>query len=162
MTYVAHRRSARKSEQEESVVDYTERLNDLENRVEQLQRAVSAAATDSRDQLKQRVEQAKADTDRALKGAQQDAAAATDRAQDFMGPDEDRRRGQDDRLRSRIEKRGHEIDAKAAAKDADWAEADAADAIDYAEWAVENAKYVILAAVDARAYADERAKVASA
>jgi hypothetical protein len=143
-------------------VDYSERLSDLENRVEQLQRAVSSAATESRDQLKRRVEQAQADTDRALKGARQDAAAATDRAEDSWARMKADAAARMTEVRTRIEKRGQKLDAKAAATDADWAEADAADAIDYAEWAVENAKYVILSAVDARAYADERAKVASA
>jgi hypothetical protein len=40
-----------------------------------------------------------------------------------------------------------------AATDADWAEQDAAAAIDYAEWAVDNARLTILDAIDARAYA---------
>src|SRR6266545_2456376 len=48
--------------------------------------------------------------------------------------------------------------AKAAASDADRAEGDAADAIDYAEWTVDNARLAVLDAIDARAYADERAK----
>ena len=46
----------------------------------------------------------------------------------------------------------------AAATDADWAEADAADAIDYADWAVDNAQLAMLDAIDARAYADGLAK----
>jgi hypothetical protein len=45
-----------------------------------------------------------------------------------------------------------------------WAQmkADAADAIDYAEWTVDNARLAVLDAIDARAYADERAKAAGA
>ena len=53
------------------------------------------------------------------------------------------------------------MDAKAAATEADWAEAEAADALDYAEWAVDNAQLAMLDAIDARAYADDLAKAAS-
>jgi hypothetical protein len=47
-----------------------------------------------------------------------------------------------------------------AASDADWAEADAYDAIDYASWAVDNARLAVLDAIDARIYAGERAAAA--
>jgi hypothetical protein len=43
-----------------------------------------------------------------------------------------------------------------AETDAEIAEADAGDAIDFADWAVENARLAILDAIDARAYAVER------
>jgi glycerol-3-phosphate dehydrogenase len=45
-----------------------------------------------------------------------------------------------------------------------WAQmkADAADAIDYAAWAVDNVRLVVLDAIHARAYADEPAKAAGA
>jgi hypothetical protein len=42
-----------------------------------------------------------------------------------------------------------------------WAELDASDAIDYAVYAVYDAQLAVLDALDARAYADERAKIAS-
>ena len=45
------------------------------------------------------------------------------------------------------------MDAKVAANDADWAEADAAEALDFADWALENAQLSILDAIHARAYA---------
>jgi len=47
------------------------------------------------------------------------------------------------------------------ATDADWAEANAADTLDYAEWAVDNAQLSMLDAIDARAYADQLAKRAT-
>jgi hypothetical protein len=53
------------------------------------------------------------------------------------------------------------VDADMAADDAAWAEANAADAIDYAEWAVDNAQLSMLDAIDARAYADQLAKRAT-
>jgi hypothetical protein len=53
------------------------------------------------------------------------------------------------------------MDADMAADDAAWAEAEAADALDYADWAVDNAQLVMLDAIDARAYADDLARAAS-
>jgi hypothetical protein len=54
-----------------------------------------------------------------------------------------------------MEKRARHMDAKIAATDADWAEADAAEALDFADWAVRNAQLSILDAIQARAYADK-------
>ena len=50
------------------------------------------------------------------------------------------------------------MDAKVAANDADWAEDDAAEALDFADWAIENAQLTMLDAIHARAYADKLAK----
>src|SRR6266568_316536 len=76
-----------------------------------------------------------------------------------------------DQLRQRIDQA--QVDMNLAVKDAKqqageaaasarskWAQmkADAADTIDYAEWTVDNARLAVLDAIDARAYADERAK----
>jgi hypothetical protein len=63
-------------------------------------------------------------------------------------------------IKAKIDKRNRRLDAKDAARDADWADADAADAVDFADWAVDNAELAILDAIDARAYANEQAKVA--
>jgi hypothetical protein len=41
------------------------------------------------------------------------------------------------------------------------AEADAADALDFAAWAVDNAQLAMLDAIDARVYADDLAKAAT-
>jgi hypothetical protein len=64
-------------------------------------------------------------------------------------------------FKAKIEKRAEERDAKAAAKEADWAELDASDAIDYAVYAVYDAQLAVLNALDARVYADEQAKIAA-
>jgi hypothetical protein len=49
------------------------------------------------------------------------------------------------------------LDAAAAEDNADWAESDATDAIDFAAWAIDNARVSLLYAIDARVNADERA-----
>ena len=64
-------------------------------------------------------------------------------------------------IKAKIDKRADQLDAKAAATDADWAEGDAADAIDYAILVVSDAQLAVLDALDARAYAEERAKIAA-
>ena len=66
-----------------------------------------------------------------------------------------------DDVKGKIDKRNRELDAKDAAREADWAEGEAQDALDFADWAIENAQLAMLDAIDARAYADERGKVAS-
>ena len=66
-----------------------------------------------------------------------------------------------DDIKAKIDERTNQLDAKAAAADADWAEQDALDAIDYAALVVQDAQLAVLDALDARAYADERARIAS-
>jgi hypothetical protein len=51
---------------------------------------------------------------------------------------------------------------KTAETDAEWAEDEAADAVDFASWAVEQAEVAVLDAVDARAWADARAAAGQA
>jgi chemotaxis regulatin CheY-phosphate phosphatase CheZ len=63
-------------------------------------------------------------------------------------------------VKAKVDKRTDQIGADIAVQDAADAEADAMDAIDYANWAVENARLQALDAIDARAYAVERAKAA--
>ena len=67
-----------------------------------------------------------------------------------------------DDVKAKIDKRNREMDAKAAAKEADWAEDDAAAALDYAAWTLSDARLAVLDAIYARSYADERAKTRQA
>ena len=55
---------------------------------------------------------------------------------------------------------GRPTGCQGCGQDADWAEQDAADAIDYAVYVVYDAQLAVLDALDARVYADERAKIA--
>jgi hypothetical protein len=66
-----------------------------------------------------------------------------------------------DDVKAKIDQRSRELDAKTAASEAGWTEADAVDALDYAAWTVSNARLAVLDAIDARAFADERAKRAA-
>jgi hypothetical protein len=71
-----------------------------------------------------------------------------------MKADADARR---DDVKAKINQRSRELDAKTAATDAGWAEAEAVDALDYAAWTVSNARLAVLDAIDARVYADDLA-----
>ncbi len=124
--------------------------------------ALCYAATESRDKVKQRIDKAQGDVDAAVKDAKQqaDQAAAGARSKwAQMKVDTAARMGD---VKARVDKRATQLDAKAATSEADWAEADATDAIDYAAHAVDNARLAMLEAIEARAYAVERAEAARA
>ena len=63
--------------------------------------------------------------------------------------------------RNTADRRADQRDAKRAARQADGAEADAADAIEFAAWTVDHARLAVLDAIDARVYADDLAQQAA-
>ena len=138
-------------------MDFNKQLDDLENRVEQLKASVAAAAKENHEQVKQRLDQAQADTDRALAEAKQHASAAGDKAQSSWEHTRSDAKAHLDAFKAKAQRRANQVDADFAASDADMSEADAYAAIDYADWAVENARVAILDAIDARVTADEKA-----
>src|SRR4051794_35325896 len=135
--------------------DFSTRLDDLEQRVATARSAVQAAAAESEGQLRQRIDGAQADLNRSVENARQEAAqaAAGTRAKWAQLKVDAAAKRSD--VKANIEKRTRRVDAKVAATDADWAEADAADALNFADWAVENVQLSMLDAIDARAYADK-------
>jgi hypothetical protein len=141
-------------------MDFSSRFEGLEKRTAAALAAVKSAASESRDQLRERIDQAQVDLDLAGKNAKQKAGETAERAQSKWAQMKADATAKRDDVKAKIDKRNAQLDAKMAAKDADWAEAEAADAIDYAQWTVENARLLALDALDARAYADERARAA--
>jgi hypothetical protein len=136
-------------------MDFSSRLDGLQQQVAEARNGVQAAATESRDQLRQRIDQAQAD--RAAKDAQHSEAPASSKWQQMRA---DAAAKKDD-LKARMDKRNRQIDAHMAATDADMAEADAASAIDYAAWTIDDARLAVLDAIDARTYANMRAGTAT-
>jgi hypothetical protein len=65
-------------------------------------------------------------------------------------------------LQARMNRKRDEHDVKAAEREAEVAGDDAADALDYASWAIDQAEVEVLYAADARAWADARAAASSA
>jgi outer membrane murein-binding lipoprotein Lpp len=60
-------------------------------------------------------------------------------------------------LRDRIDRQRNDHDVKKAERQAEAAEEDAADALDYALWVVDQAQLAVLDAIDARSWANARA-----
>jgi len=62
-----------------------------------------------------------------------------------------------DQVDARVARQRDQLDAKMAEEDAEAAEEDAADDLDYATWAVDQVQVAVLDAIDARTWADARA-----
>ena len=106
-------------------MDFSSQFDDLQNRVAEAKVSAQAAATESRDRLGQRIDQAQDDLDQAAADTEQKAREATAGTQSKwtqMMADAAARR---DDIKAKVDKRTRELDAKAAAKEADWAESDA-------------------------------------
>src|SRR5215207_8136824 len=138
--------------------NFSTRLDDLQKRVATAKSTVQAAATESDAQLKERIDRARADLDHSVQNSRQDVSQAADSARAKWAQLKADTAAKMSDVKANIDKRTRHVDAKVAAKDADWADADAAEALDFANWAVENAQLTILDAVQARAYADQLAK----
>jgi hypothetical protein len=144
-----------------AAMDFSEKLENLKAKAAETAETVQAAAAEDRDQLKQRIDQAQDAASQTMQDVKQQVAETADRGQSKWAQMKADAAARREDMKAKINKRADQLDAKAAAKDADWAEQDAADAIDYAVWMVYDAQLAVLDALDARAYADERAKIAS-
>jgi DNA repair exonuclease SbcCD ATPase subunit len=141
-------------------MDFSAKLDDLQQRAADAKASAQAAVSDSHEQLRRRIDQAKVDVDLAAKDARQDAQAAAASARSKWAQMKADAAARMDDFDTKMDRRADQIDAKLAASQADGAEADAADAIDFAAWTVDNARLVVLDAIDARGYADELAQQA--
>ena len=143
-------------------MDFSAKLDDLQQRAADAKAAAQGAVSESREQRRQRIDQAKVDVNLAAMDARQqvDEAAASARSK-WAQLKADAAAKMDD-LEAKIDRRADERDAKVAGRQADGAEADAADAIEFATWTVDHARLAVLDAIDARAYADDLARSTSA
>jgi hypothetical protein len=141
--------------------NFSTRLDELQQRVATARTAVQTAATESDAQLKERIDRAQSDLDRAGQNARQEVSEAADSARAKWAQVKADAAAKMSDVKADMDKRTRHVDAKVAAKDAEWTEADAAEALDFADWAVENAQLAMLDAVHARAYADKLTKIAA-
>src|SRR4029450_2405983 len=109
-------------------MEFSERLDALQQRVAAAKADVQAAATESREQIGKRIGQAQGDLDRAAKNAQQHTAPAADPARRHSARMRAGAAAKMEDAKAKIDKRNRQMDAKLAASDADWADADAGDA----------------------------------
>jgi hypothetical protein len=142
-------------------MDFNRKLETLKEHATEAQKSAAAAAKESRDKMRTRITQARVDADLAAKDVKQKGGEkATESRNKWAQLKTDTSAKMAD-IHDRLEQRDAKMDAKMANKDAEWAEADAADAISYATWAADNARLAVLDALDARLHAEELAQVAA-
>ena len=141
--------------------DFYTRLDALQQRVDKARSAVQAAAAETDAQIKQRIDQAQADMDQSVENAKQEVSEAADTARAKWAQLKADAAAKMSNVKANVDKRTLQADAKLAGTEADWAEADSIEALNFADWAVEKAELAMLDAIHARAYADKLAKAAA-
>ena len=139
-------------------MDFSAKLDDLQQRAADAKATAQAAVSESREQLRQRIDQAKVDVDLAAKDARQQVGEAAASARSTWAQIKADAAAKLDDFEAKMDRRADQRDAKLAARQADGAEADAADAIEFAAWTVDHTRLAVLDAIDARAYADDLAR----
>jgi hypothetical protein len=142
-------------------MDFSAKLDDLQQRAAHAKTATQAAVSESHEQLRQRIDQAKVDVDLAAMDARQQVGEAAASARGKWAQLKADAAAKLDDFEAKMDRRTDQRDAKLAARQADGAEADAADAIEFAAWTVDHARLAVLEAIDARVYADELAQQAA-
>ena len=142
-------------------MDFSAKLDDLQQRAAHTKAAAQAAVSESREQLRQRIDQAKVDVDLAAMDARQQVGEAAASARSKWAQMKADAAAKLDDFEAKMDRRADQRDAKLAARQADGAEADAADAIEFAAWTVDHARLAVLDAIDARVYADDLAQQAA-
>jgi hypothetical protein len=138
-------------------MNVSDQVDTLQKRAADLKSSFDQARQETNEQVKARVDQTRADIAAHDSAAKEKAGQAADRAQSqwkSMQADAAAKR-QD--LQDRMARKRDQHDVKVAEEEAEAAEEDAADALDYATWVVDQAKLAVLDAVDARTWADARA-----
>lgn len=123
--------------------------------------AIRAAEKADQEALRQQINKAQVDANLALKDTEQKAGKAAEDARNKwaqMKADASTKMAE---VKAKIDQRGTEIDAAMAENDAEMAEADATAAINYAGWAIDNARLWTLSALDARAHVDQLHKASN-
>jgi hypothetical protein len=142
-------------------MDFSAKLDDLQQRAADAKAAAQAAVSESREQLRQRIDQAKVDLDLAAEDTRQQVGEAAASARSTWAQMKADAAAKLDDFEAKMDRRADQHDAKVAARQADGAEADAADSIEFAAWTVDHARLAVLDAIDARVYADELAQQAA-
>jgi hypothetical protein len=140
--------------------EFTDRFDELADKIDEAKRTVRAAAAQTDDELQAKLDEArkKADADAAELGVRTRATAEGAEAHwDQIQSDWQRHRQS---VRRRIDQAKAQQDLEGAVLRAEWAEADAADAVDFAANAIDEATYAMLAAI--RASMDVKASLEAA
>jgi hypothetical protein len=138
-------------------VDFDKELDELRVKLADVQTSVRVARTETHDQIQERIGEAQVKLDKEARAAKAQADMAGDEAQDQWKKVKADAAARIAMTKRAIDHGGDRFDAHMAADSADLAESDAEDAIDFAAYAVENARVAILDAIDARAQAAQKA-----
>jgi hypothetical protein len=131
----------------------SEEFAKLKGQVEEAERTIREAAAEDHAEAETKVDEAR-------KKADAHAAEQRDKPQEADNRDDGWQQIRSDwdrhvqRTRERIDAKKASVEASDAERDAEWAEADAYDAIDFAASAILEAQYVVLDAVGTRKKAD--------
>jgi hypothetical protein len=143
-------------------MDFSTKFDDLEQRVRKAKAASQAAATESRDQVEERIDDAEKDLDKNYEAAQRETSETAGGNRSKFAQMKADAAAKRENVKAKIGKRNRETDASMAATEAEWAQSDAVDALEYAGWAVDDARLAVLDAIHAQANADEKARKAAA
>ena len=135
----------------------SEQVDALQKRVAELKNSADQARQETNEQVKARISQAKADIAAREGTVKEKTEQAADQTQNQWKKLQADNAAKMKGLHDRIGRQRDQHDVKKAQKEADNAEEDAADALDYAAWAVDQAQLAVLDAIDARTWADARA-----
>jgi DNA repair exonuclease SbcCD ATPase subunit len=129
----------------------------LKAQVDQANQNVRAAAAQDREALKAKLAEARKSSDDLSSELLTKAREATGEVEHSWNEVKSNWDQHVKRTRDRIDARQAELDAGIAAREAQWAEVDARDAIDFATAAIYEAEYAVLDAMQMRAEADRLA-----
>jgi hypothetical protein len=134
-----------------------DQIDALQSRAAELKSSFEASRHETSDKIKARIADVKAKADAAQTAAHEHVDDSVERAhgqwQTFKADVSAKMK----ELKEHIQRQRDEHDAKDAEKAAERAEDYAADSLDFAAWAIEQAQFDVLDAVDARAVADATA-----
>jgi hypothetical protein len=135
----------------------SEQVDALQARAAELKSSADQARRETHEQVNARISQTKTDIAARQSAGKDKAEQAADRTQSQWKSMQADGAAKMQAVQDRIGRQRDQHDVKRAERDAEYAEADAADALDYADWAVAQAQLAVLDAIDARSWADARA-----
>jgi len=138
----------------ESLAKLSASMAELAQRAKEAEEHTAAARDETREQLEARAAQARAAAQRRREEMKARGAKVKDELASAWASLRAHVQEQFEKIRARLEEKRDDLDAKAAERRAERAESNAADAIDFASYAVDEAEAAALEAAEARKIAD--------
>jgi len=134
-----------------------EYVDALQKQVTHLKNAADQAREETSAQVRARIDRAEADVAAHQEPAREQAGQAAGRAQSQWQSVKANAAAKMQDLQDRIGRRRDQADVRLADDEAEAAEQEALDTLDFARWAAKQAELTVLDAIDARAWANELA-----